>query len=182
MSLLKFNLETQGYNIEASYDGLDAFIKARELKHDLILLDRMLPNMDGLEVLKKIREDSSIKNIPIIMLTAKTMEKDKIEGLEIGADDYISKPFSIQEVLARVKAVLRRYNSNKSEKKNHIEMGNIKIDLQNYEVFKDSKKDRFDLKEFEPIKAFTKIKVRYYLGIFYWIKYGDMNILEKLGQ
>ncbi|MEJ8554977.1 response regulator transcription factor [Tepidibacter sp. Z1-5] len=152
VELLKFNLETQGYNIETSYDGFDAFIKARELKPDLILLDRMLPNIDGLEVLKKIREDSTIKNIPVIMLTAKTMEKDKIEGLDVGADDYISKPFSIQEVLARVKAVLRRYNSNKPEKKPFIEIGNIKMDLQNYEVFKNSKKIDLTLKEFELLK------------------------------
>lgn len=158
VELLKFNLEMQGYNIEVSYDGLDAFIKARDLNPDLILLDRMLPNIDGLEVLKKIREDSSIKNIPVIMLTAKTMEKDKIEGLEVGADDYISKPFSIQEVLARVKAVLRRYNSNKPEKKAFLELGNIKIDLQNYEVFKDSKKIDLTLKEFELLKLLAQNK------------------------
>ncbi|WFD09139.1 response regulator transcription factor [Tepidibacter hydrothermalis] len=158
VELLKFNLQTKGYNIETSYDGLDAFIKIRDLKPDLILLDRMLPNMDGLEVLKKVREDSSTKNIPVIMLTAKTMEKDKIEGLEVGADDYISKPFSIEEVLARVKAVLRRYNSNKPEKKIFIELGNIKIDLQNYEVFKDSKKIDLTLKEFELLKLLVQNK------------------------
>ncbi|CAH2212762.1 response regulator transcription factor [Tepidibacter aestuarii] len=158
VELLKFNLETQGYNIETAYDGLDAFIKVRELKPDLILLDRMLPNIDGLEVLKKIREDKSTKNIPVIMLTAKTMEKDKIEGLDVGADDYISKPFSVQEVLARVKAVLRRYNSSKSEKKVSIELGNIKIDLQNYEVFKDSKKIDLTLKEFELLKLLAQNK------------------------
>lgn len=158
VELLKFNLEMQGYNIEVSYDGLDAFMKARDLNPDLILLDRMLPNIDGLEVLKKIREDSSTKNIPVIMLTAKTMEKDKIEGLEVGADDYISKPFSIQEVLARVKAVLRRYNSNKPEKKAFLELGNIKIDLQNYEVFKNSKKIDLTLKEFELLKLLAQNK------------------------
>lgn len=156
VELLKFNLEMQGYNIEVSYDGLDAFMKARDLNPDLILLDRMLPNIDGLEVLKKIREDSSTKNIPVIMLTAKTMEKDKIEGLEVGADDYISKPFSIQEVLARVKAVLRRYNSNKPEKKVFIALDNIKIDLQNYEVFKNSKKIDLTLKEFELLKLLAQ--------------------------
>jgi two-component system alkaline phosphatase synthesis response regulator PhoP len=158
VELLKFNLQTQGYNIETSYDGLDAFIKVRELKPDLILLDRMLPNMDGLEVLKKIREDDSTKNIPVKMLTAKTMEKDKIEGLEVGADDYISKPFSVKEVLARVKAVLRRYNFNKPEKKTFIELGDIKIDLQNYEVFKDSKKIDLTLKEFELLKLLVQNK------------------------
>ncbi|WP_099187966.1 response regulator transcription factor [Tepidibacter mesophilus] len=156
VELLKFNLEIEGYNIQVSYDGFDAFIKARDLKPDLILLDRMLPNIDGLEVLKKIREDNSIKNIPVIMLTAKTMEKDKIDGLEVGADDYISKPFSIKEVLARVKAVLRRYNSNKPEKKTSIELGNIRIDLQNYEVFKGSKKIDLTLKEFELLKLLVQ--------------------------
>ncbi len=152
VELLKFNLDLKGYEVVVAYDGLDGFIKTKELKPDLILLDRMLPNMDGIEVLRRIREDESVKDIPIIMLTAKTMEKDKIEGLEIGADDYIEKPFSVKEVLARANAVLRRYSVNKEEDKNVIFLGDIKIDLQNYEVIKNEEKLDLTLKEFELLK------------------------------
>ncbi|SHJ56931.1 response regulator transcription factor [Tepidibacter formicigenes] len=152
VELLKFNLEIKGYKVEVAYDGLDGFIKSKEVNPDLILLDRMLPNMDGIEVLKRVRNDENIKNIPVIMLTAKTMEKDKIEGLEVGADDYITKPFSIEEVLARVNAVLRRYYSTKGENKNTITLGEIKVDLQNYEVIKNGQKIDLTLKEFELLK------------------------------
>ncbi|SHH12124.1 response regulator transcription factor [Tepidibacter thalassicus] len=152
VELLKFNLEVKGFEVEVAYDGLDGFIKAREMHSDLILLDRMLPSMDGIEVLKRIRKDENIKNIPVIMLTAKTMEKDKIEGLEVGADDYIIKPFSVEEVVARVNAVLRRYNSTKGDTRDIINLGEIKIDLQNYEVTKNGERIDLTLKEFELLK------------------------------
>ena len=90
-------------------------IKAKENKPDLILLDWMLPNISGIDVLRKIRSDKELANIPVIMLTAKNMENDKVEGLELGADDYITKPFSIKELLARISSVLRRYNLNKEK-------------------------------------------------------------------
>ncbi|MEC3793550.1 response regulator, partial [Clostridioides difficile] len=109
VELLKFNLEVSNYEVSYSYDGFDGFIKAKEIKPDLILLDWMLPNISGIEVLRKIRSDKDLKNIPVIMLTAKNMENDKVEGLEIGADDYITKPFNPLELTARVKSQLRRY-------------------------------------------------------------------------
>ena len=109
VELLKFNLETSNYNVDFAYDGLDGYIKAKENKPDLILLDWMLPNISGIDVLKKIRSDKDLKQIPVIMLTAKNMENDKIEGLEVGADDYITKPFRPRELVSRIRAALRRY-------------------------------------------------------------------------
>ena len=105
---MKFNLENEGYEVECAYDGASALELAREGRFDLILLDVMMPEMDGLEACMKIREFS---NVPIIMLTAKSEDSDKILGLNIGADDYITKPFNPIEVIARVKSQLRRYTS-----------------------------------------------------------------------
>ncbi len=102
---LEYNLTNEGYEVETSADGLDAFQKAHNSNYNLILLDIMLPGMDGFEICRKIRAE---KNTPILMLTARDDEIDRIVGLEVGADDYMSKPFSMRELLARVKAMLRR--------------------------------------------------------------------------
>ncbi|OPJ56870.1 response regulator transcription factor [Alkalithermobacter paradoxus] len=155
VELLKFNLSSQGYEVDVAYDGLDGFVKMREMKPDLVLLDIMIPSIDGFEVLKKVRSDKEIKNTPVIMLTAKNMEEYKIEGLQIGADDYITKPFSVKELLARVNAVLRRYNVNKDEA-NEVVVGDIKIDLENYEVTKGGVKLDLTLKEFELLKILAE--------------------------
>ena len=108
VELIKFNLETSGYEVDIAYDGLDGYLKIKENIPHLVLLDWMLPNISGIDMLKKIRSEKSLSDIPVIMLTAKNMESDKIEGLELGADDYITKPFSIKELLARVSSVLRQ--------------------------------------------------------------------------
>lgn len=102
---LEYNLANEGYEVETSADGLEAFQKAHDGNYNLILLDIMLPGMDGFEICRKIRAE---KNTPILMLTARDDEIDRIVGLEVGADDYMSKPFSMRELLARVKAMLRR--------------------------------------------------------------------------
>ena len=141
VELLKFNLEISNYNVDFAYDGLDGYIKAKNDKTDLILLDWMLPNITGIELLKKIRSDKELRQIPVIMLTAKNMENDKIEGLEQGADDYITKPFSVKELLARISSVLRRYNIQEmTMEENILELGNIKLDLCKHEVYKKGEK------------------------------------------
>ncbi len=153
VELLKFNLELKGYEIEYAYDGEEALKKAKEIKPSLILLDLMLPVISGTEVCRKIREDDELKDTPIIMLTAKNMEKDKIYGLELGADDYITKPFSIKELMARIKAVSRRYSvHSKPVLQTSIEVGELYIDVENYEVFKKNEKIELTLKEFELLK------------------------------
>ena len=103
--IVKFNLEREGYDIITAFDGLDGYQKGIQENVDLILLDIMLPSMNGFDVCRHIREKSSV---PIIMVTAKEEEVDKILGLELGADDYITKPFSLRELIARVKANIRR--------------------------------------------------------------------------
>ena len=158
VELLKFNLETSNYNVDFAYDGLDGYIKAKENKPDLILLDWMLPNISGIDVLKKIRSDKDLKQIPVIMLTAKNMENDKIEGLEIGADDYITKPFSVKELLARISSVLRRYNINEKPSESVLSSGNLKVDLYKHEVHKGTEKIDLTLKEFELLKLLLENK------------------------
>ena len=156
VELLRFNLETSGYKTIYSYDGFDGFIKAKEEKPDLILLDWMLPNISGIEVLKKIRQDADLKKIPVIMLTAKNMEDDKVEGLEIGADDYITKPFSIKELLARITSVMRRYGMNTGRESEELIAGNLKLNLTKHEVKINDKKVDLTLKEFELLKLLLK--------------------------
>ena len=159
VELLKFNLEISNYNVDFAYDGLDGYIKAKNDKPDLIFLDWMLPNITGIELLKKIRSDKELRQIPVIMLTAKNMENDKIEGLEQGADDYITKPFSVKELLARISSVLRRYNIQEMPmEENILELGNIKLDLCKHEVYKKGEKIDLTLKEFELLKLLIENK------------------------
>lgn len=113
LNLLKINLSDQGYVIHISENGEDALEKYREVSPDLIILDVMLPRLDGLEVCKRIRKND--RSVPILMLTAKSEELDKVLGLELGADDYMTKPFSVRELLARVKAIFRRVVAQKEE-------------------------------------------------------------------
>jgi len=107
VELVKFNLEKEGFQVSVAYDGLSALKMVKEARPDLVILDIMLPNLDGLEVCRRLKQDGEFSNIPIIMLTAKGEEIDTVLGLEMGADDYIKKPFSPREMVARVKARLR---------------------------------------------------------------------------
>lgn len=155
VELIKFNLENSGYKASVAYDGVEAIKIAKEEQPQLILLDLMLPKMDGYEVCKEIRKDSLTANIPIIMLTAKGEELDKILGLELGADDYLTKPFSVRELTARVKAILRRTQYvSKSER--NFKVGNLNIDFLKHEVLKDQKIVDLTLKEFELLENLVK--------------------------
>ena len=156
--LLRFNLEINGYKVLCADNGIDALNIAREEVPQLVLLDIMLPLMDGYDVCKEIRKDNSISNIPIIMLTAKVDELDKILGLELGADDYLTKPFSIRELMARVKAILRRTKVRPVDKT--FSFGNILIDFANHEVIKASEKVELTLKEFELLEVLIKYRGR----------------------
>ncbi|MCK5763840.1 MAG: response regulator transcription factor [Clostridiales bacterium] len=153
VELIKFNLEANNYIVDVAYHGKEGLMKTYDFMPDLILLDIMMPELDGLGVLNQLRNDDKIKNIPVIIVTAKTSELDKIVGFEIGADDYITKPFSVNELVSRVKAHLRRSDReiNKFTKK-VIEYKNFIIDLEKYEVLKDGKIISLSLKEFEVLK------------------------------
>lgn len=145
---IKFSLEQDDMKVEVAYDGETALELAKANHYDMILLDIMLPGFSGLEVCQMIREFS---DVPIIMLTAKGDDMDKILGLEYGADDYITKPFNILEVKARIKAIFRRNNRNVPEQENQkvIETKGLKIDLDSRRVYIDDKEVNLTAKEFE---------------------------------
>lgn len=150
--IIKFNLNKEGYEVDTAYDGQDGLSKALTGNPDLILLDVMLPLMDGFQVCKKIRETS---NVPILMLTAKEEEVDKVLGLELGADDYITKPFGMRELIARIKANIRRndFMEDKSDAPADVQsFGNLEIDMNRYEVRKDGVPLELTLREFELLK------------------------------
>ncbi len=149
--ILKFNLVKSGYEVICAYDGEEGLNKALGENVDLVLLDVMLPKMEGFDVLKLVREKK--KNLPILMLTAREEEVDKILGLEWGADDYITKPFSMRELLARVKANLRRSAPEEERsKEGAATFGNIAIDYSRYEVTKNNQVIELTLREFELLK------------------------------
>ena len=150
--IIKFNLIKEGYLVETAYDGQDGLAKALSCGCDLVLLDIMLPLMDGFEVCKRIRETS---NVPVLMLTAKEEEVDKVLGLELGADDYITKPFGMRELIARIKANIRRQNLTAGAPVETSEIktfGNLEIDMNRYEVRKNGTALELTLREFELLK------------------------------
>ena len=157
---IRFSLEQDGMEVDCAYDGDEAVEKAKATEYDVILLDLMLPKLSGLEVCQQIREFS---NVPIIMLTAKGEDMDKILGLEYGADDYITKPFNILEVKARIKAILRRTRAKETEKAApaYLEVSGLKIDCESRRVFVRDKEVNLTAKEFDVLEllAFNPNKV-----------------------
>ena len=144
---IRFSLEQDGMEVECAYDGEGALEKVKENKYDIILLDLMLPKISGLEVCQQIREFSQV---PIVMLTAKGEDMDKILGLEYGADDYITKPFNILEVKARIKAIMRRTSrTEKTERERIIEVQDMKIDCESRRVYIKGEEVNLTAKEFD---------------------------------
>ncbi|HAG04027.1 MAG TPA: DNA-binding response regulator [Lachnospiraceae bacterium] len=153
---IKFSLEQEEMDVDVAYDGEEAFELAKNNEYSLILLDVMLPKIDGLEVCRMIREFS---NVPIIMVTAKGEDMDKIMGLEYGADDYITKPFNILELKARIKAILRRSVktvASSAPKVNSIKSRELEIDLESRRCFVDGVEKNLTAKEFDLIELFMK--------------------------
>lgn len=154
--IIKYNLEREGYRVHTAYDGEEGLSVIEKVDPDMILLDIMMPKLDGLQVCKKVRQT---KDTPIIMLTAKAEEIDKVVGLELGADDYITKPFGMRELIARIKANLRRAVqistaeiSAANQDENVVAEGNLRIDLVRYEVSKSGEVIELTLREFELLK------------------------------
>lgn len=147
---IRFSLEQDGMEVECAYDGEEALLKAHEREYDIILLDLMLPKINGLEVCQQIREFS---NVPIVMLTAKGEDMDKILGLEYGADDYITKPFNILEVKARIKTIMRRTSKqNEANQIKVIENGDLKLDCNGRRVYICGKEINLTAKEFDVLE------------------------------
>lgn len=150
--LLKFNLEKEGFSVGTASDGESGMAQLKKLKPDLLILDLMLPKVNGLEICKLVRQET---NLPIIILTAKKEETDRVVGLELGADDYITKPFSMRELVARVKAVLRRGKERQADS-GVLRIGKLEVDLERYEVKLNHAPLPLTSKEFELLKVFIK--------------------------
>lgn len=175
---IELELKCEGYEVFVCYDGMSGLTKARELNPDLVILDRMLPNMDGLEVCKRLKQTT---DIPIIMLTAKGEIIDRIEGLDSGANDYIVKPFNLDELLARVRVQLR---AKKPKEKTLLQFNDISINLQSREVKRDNRLINLSPKEYELLLLFIQ-NARNVLSrdkilekIWGWDFNGDDNVLE----
>ena len=156
---IKFNLENEGYHVETAFDGKKALELARNNNYDLIILDLMMPEIDGLECCMKIREFS---NVPIIMLTARGEDADKIIGFECGADDYITKPFNILELKARIRAMLRRAGGGQARQENTITIGNLTLDTDQRIALRHGEAVELTAKEYDLIELLMKNPRRVY--------------------
>jgi len=178
---IKFNLENEGYQVDAAYDGLEAVELARSGKYDLIILDVMMPELDGLEACMRIREFSTI---PIIMLTARSEDMDKIIGFEYGADDYITKPFNILELKARIRALLRRSALVSNVTESVLTVGHITIDTEKRIAIKNDELVELTVKEFDVFELLSKNPGRVYsretlLNIVWGYEYqGDIRTVD----
>lgn len=164
-------LVNDGYEVQTAFDGPTALIKAQEIKPDIILLDVMLPGIDGLSVCREIRKNSQV---PIIMLTARDAETDKIIGLEIGADDYVVKPFSPREVMARIRAILRRVNPVQQEQHHSREVlrcGDISLDLVNHTLLVEGRPTELTPTEFKLLELFLTNPTR---------TFSRLQLIEKI--
>jgi two-component system alkaline phosphatase synthesis response regulator PhoP len=159
VKMLDYNLKKEGFRTLIAHDGEDAIDAVNTKCPDLILLDLMLPGIDGLEVCKTLKGESKTALTPIIMLTAKSQESDKVIGLELGADDYVTKPFSPRELIARIKAVLRRMKE-KDKLPELIKIGELRIDFSKIAVTVKDKSVELTAKEFELLKTLIKAKGR----------------------
>ncbi|WP_436374331.1 response regulator YycF [Cytobacillus sp. BC1816] len=184
--ILQFNLKKEGYEVVCAYDGNDALEKVEEIKPDLILLDIMLPQRDGIEVCREVRKKY---DMPIIMLTAKDSEIDKVLGLELGADDYVTKPFSTRELIARVKANMRRHQqiaskTEEEDESNEIEVGSLIIHPDAYVVSKRGETIELTHREFELLHYLAKhigqVMTREHLLQTVWgyDYYGDVRTVD----
>ena len=150
---IKFSLEQDGMDVDAAYDGEEAYNMIQEKDYDIVILDVMLPKMDGVMVCQMVREFSSV---PILMLTAKGEDMDKILGLEYGADDYMTKPFNILELKARIKAILRRYRHHAEKETNIQEFRDLKVDYDSRRVFISGVEANLTAKEFDLVELLSK--------------------------
>jgi DNA-binding response OmpR family regulator len=151
---LRDNLELEGYEVQVASDGDEGLSKAASFNPDLVILDIMLPKKNGFDVCRELRARSNA--MPIVMLTARSAETDKVLGLELGADDYVTKPFSITELLARVRAVLRRANAQRSTAADAVRIGDIDVDFKLHQARRGKIRIEFTAREFELLRYFVQ--------------------------
>ena len=160
IQLVQHNLEKNGFIVSSSINGNDGLKELKKFQPDLLLLDWMLPDLSGIEICKSIRKDNSFKNLPIIMLTAKGEEEDKIKGLDSGVDDYLTKPFSFNELKSRIKAVLRRSNPNTVS--NNLTFDDLNLDRIERRVYRDDQEIQLGPTEFRLLEFFLVNPKRVY--------------------
>jgi two-component system phosphate regulon response regulator PhoB len=160
IQLVQHNLEKNGFLVSSSLNGNDGLKELKKFQPDLLLLDWMLPDLSGIEICKNIRKDNSFKNLPVIMLTAKGEEEDKIKGLDSGVDDYLTKPFSFNELMARIKAVLRRSNPNTVS--DNLKFDDLMLDRIEKRVFRDDQEIKLGPTEFRLLEFFLTNPKRVY--------------------
>src|SRR5215472_2165579 len=161
--LVRYNLEQEGFAVEDARDGGEGYESIRRRTPDALVLDLMLPGMSGLELCQKLRAEAATHALPIVMLTAKSSEVDRVLGLEMGADDYVVKPFSPRELVARIRAVLRRSQAQGAAATGPAyERGRLRIDMGTYEVFVDGRQRQLCLREFELLRFFVEHPMRVY--------------------
>ena len=196
LELISFNLKAAGYHVVTALTGEEALKRCEVERPSLVLLDIMLPGIDGLEVCRRLKGDRMTSNIPIIMLTARGDEGHKHLRQALGADDYITKPFSVRELAARVKSLLRRVAPQQESEPQTLRSGDIMIDITNYEAFKGGEKLSLTLKEFELLKVLVlsrgKVLTRDFLldRIWGYEYYGETrtvdvhirHLRQKLGE
>jgi DNA-binding response OmpR family regulator len=147
--MIRYNLGKEGYDVLVAASGTDAVKQAREARPDLVLLDIMVPHLNGWEVCRRLKQDGETRGIPVIMVTGRAEEGDKVLGFEMGADDYVTKPFSPRELLARVRAVVRRRRPDGGDRRAHVKVGDLEIDRERFEVRLKGRAVELTVKEFE---------------------------------
>jgi two-component system phosphate regulon response regulator PhoB len=171
LQLLEFNFESAGFEVSTSMDGREGLAMAKRLRPDMVLLDLMLPGMDGFDICKELKRDAETNAVPVIMLTARSEEVDRIVGLELGADDYVVKPFSFRELMLRVRAVLRRAGG-PAPTRSTLQREGLTVDLETHKVFADEEEITLTATEFkllaELIKTSPRVRTRDQLLTTVW--------------
>jgi two-component system phosphate regulon response regulator PhoB len=154
VELLRYNLESEGFDVASAHDGDEAMLAIEEEQPDMLLLDWMLPKVSGIEICRRLRRDQKHGNLPVIMITARGEEADRVRGLDVGADDYVAKPFSPAELMARIRAVLRRRNPDVGSEK--LSVADVEVDLVAYKVKRGSRELRLGPTEFKLLRYFME--------------------------
>ncbi|MCR9214027.1 MAG: phosphate regulon transcriptional regulator PhoB [Proteobacteria bacterium] len=154
VELLRYNLESEGFDVASAPDGEEAIMAIEEQSPDMVLLDWMIPKVSGIEICRRLRRDQKFRNLPVIMITARGEESDRVRGLDVGADDYVAKPFSPAELMARIRAVLRRGNPNAGGES--LQIADVNMDLVAYKVSRGSRELHLGPTEFKLLRFFME--------------------------